>query len=112
VNYNNNFKTEGFWVKNATWYTRLFEDPAFVAKVKERFTYFYNHQGDIFRHMTEDAVYLQHAVAENENRWGTLYKETWPNYDIWGNYTNEVQSMKEWLTARFEWLNYQFKVKM
>lgn len=111
VNYNNNFKTGGLWVKTATWYTRLFEDPAFVAKVKERFTYFYNHQADIFRHMTEDAVYLQHAVVENENRWGTLYKETWPNYDIWGNYTNEVQSMKEWLTDRFSWLDYHFRVK-
>lgn len=112
INYNNNFKPEGFWVKTTTWYTRLFEDPAFVEKVKERFNFFYSHKEDIFREMNENAVYLSHAVVENENRWGTLYTETWPNYDIWGNYNNEVQLMKEWITARFEWLNYQFNFKM
>ena len=112
INYNDNFKTNGFWIKNTTWYSRLFEDPAFVEKVKERFNYFYSHQEDIIREITENAAYLRRAVVENENRWGTLYTETWPNYDIWGNYNNEVESLKEWLKARFDWLNYQFSVKM
>ncbi len=111
IDYNNNFRADGFWVKTTTWYSRLFEDPAFVEKVKERFKFFYNHKEDIYRDMAENAVYLKQAVVENENRWGTLYTETWPNYDIWGNYNNEVQSMKEWLEERFDWLNYQFTYK-
>ena len=99
---------EGYHVKNASWYTRLFQDPAFVAKVKERFNYFYSKRDDIMREINANAMYLKYAVQENENRWHTFYTYTWPNYDIWGSYNNEVQSMKEWLNARFEWLKGEF----
>lgn len=108
VDYNNNFITSGFWIKNTTWYSRLFEDPAFVAKVKERFNYFHSKRYDIMREINANANYLKYAVQENENRWHTFYTYTWPNYDIWGSYNNEVQSMKEWLNARFEWLKSEF----
>lgn len=33
---------------------------------------------------------------------------TTPNYDIWGSYENEIQSMKEWQNARLEWLKREF----
>ena len=52
--------------------------------------------------------YLRYSVQENENRWGTLYEYTWTNYDIWGSYQNEIQSLKIWIDRRFEWLKYQF----
>ena len=108
INYNTNNFYNGFWIKNADWYTRLFEDPAFVAKVKERFDFFYSKRNDIMREINANAMYLKYAVQENENRWHTFYTYTWPNYDIWGSYNNEVQSMKEWLNARFEWLKGEF----
>lgn len=99
---------EGWWVKHAKWFSRMFEDPAFVAKVKERFNYFYGKREDIMREINANAKYLKYAVQENENKWHTFYTYTWPNYDIWGSYNNEVQSMKEWLNARFEWLKGEF----
>lgn len=108
VDYNGTYLTDGFWIKNASWYSRLFEDPAFVAIVKERFDYFYSRRADIMRNINENAMYLKYAVQENDNRWHTFYTYTWPNYDIWGSYNNEVQSMKEWLNARFEWLKGEF----
>ena len=108
VNYNGNFIPEGFWIKNVIWYSRLFEDPAFVAKVKERFNYFYSKREDIMREINANATYLKYSVQENENRWHTFYTYTWPNYDIWGSYYNEVQSLKEWLNTRFEWLKGEF----
>ena len=40
-NTSKNISPEGFVIKNTNWYSRLFQDPAFVAKVKERFDYFY-----------------------------------------------------------------------
>lgn len=55
--------------------------------------------------INENAQYLKYSVKENDNRWHTFYVETWPNYDIWGSYMNEVQSLKTWLSNRFEWLN-------
>ena len=39
VYYNGNDDPEGFWVKSVTWYDRLFQDPLFMAKVKQRFGY-------------------------------------------------------------------------
>ena len=100
--------SDGFYIKSVSWYARLFEDPAFVAKVKERFDYFYNRKNDILNEINANAQYLRYSVQENNNKWKTFYTHTWPNYNIWGNYQNEVQSMKEWLNARFEWLKTEF----
>ena len=108
VDFNEAHLVNGFWIKDTSWYAQLFKDPAFVAKVKERFDYFYSKRDDIMRNINENAKYLKYAVQENENKWHTFYTYTWPNYDIWGSYNNEVQSMKEWLNARFEWLKGEF----
>ncbi len=108
VDYNDNSYPMGFWVKEAEWFFRMFQDPAFVARVKERFNYFYSRKDDIMREIDENAIYLKYAARENENRWHTFYTYTWPNYTIWGNYNNEIQAMKEWLNARFEWLKTEF----
>lgn len=109
VNYNGTYDTEGFWIKDVEWFDRLFQDPVFVAKIKERFDYFYNHQSEILNEINENASYLMYSVEENNNKWGTLYNYTWPNYDIWGSYQNEVQSLKRWIVNRFEWLKNEFE---
>lgn len=108
VNYNGCDNPEGFWIKAVAWYTRLFEDPHFVAKVKERFAYYYDHRNQIYDEINANAQYLKYSVVENNNKWGTLYEYTWPNNMIWGSYENEVQSFKLWLERRFQWLNEQF----
>lgn len=105
INYNGNEDPEGFYVKNSPWISRLFEDPAFVARVKERFAYFKSKKGDIFNNINENAAYLKESVVENNNKWGTLYEVLWPNYAVWGSYDNEVQYMKNWLNKRFDWLD-------
>ncbi|MDE6298342.1 MAG: CotH kinase family protein, partial [Muribaculaceae bacterium] len=108
VDYNKNYEVEGLWVYKVRWYNRLFEDPEFKARVKERFDYFYGRRDDILKEINENARYLKLSVIEDENRWHTFYNYTWPNYDIWGSYMNEVQSMKTWLSRRFEWLKTEF----
>ncbi|MED9996542.1 MAG: CotH kinase family protein [Paludibacteraceae bacterium] len=107
INYNVNAEEpEGFWIKtNVAWYRRLFEDPAFVKLVKERFAYFYNNQNEIFAEINKNAEYLKYAAVENNSKWGTLYQYTWPNNEVLGSYQNEVQYLKSWLNRRFEWLN-------
>ena len=106
--YNTTCYYDGLWMRYAEWISRMFDDPVFVNKVKERFDYFYGRKDDIMRTINENAQYLKYAVRENENRWHTFYEYTWPNYDIWGSYQNEVQYMKEWLNSRFEWLKVEF----
>ena len=95
----------GFVIKNTRWFKRLFEDPAFVEKVKERFAYFYNHQADIINEINANGAYLEYAAQENNNKWGVFdaYKRTGLNSGTL--YLNEVQSMKDWLVRRMEWLN-------
>lgn len=103
IDYSDCHSSDGFWIKiSSPWFSRLFKDPAFVAKVKERYDYFYSRKDDIMNSINQNAQYLQRSVVENENRWGTFYTYTWPNYDIWGSYLNEVQSMKIWLSERME----------
>ena len=87
----------------------IFHDPVFVDRVKERFNYFYSHKEDMIREINANAQYLRYAVEENNNRWNTFYVKTWPNYNVYGSYQNEVQQMKEWLNDRLDWLNDAFK---
>ena len=98
----------GFYIKDVQWYKRLFTDPVFVKRVKERFNYFNNHLNDILSNINADAQYLRYSAEENNNVWGVLNVKTWPNYNIWGSYQNEVQDVKEWLVTRMKWLKTQF----
>lgn len=106
VNYNNNYDPTGFWIKNSKWISRLFEDPAFVELVKERYN---NLRGiilnNIIAELNQDASYLSWSMIENNNKWGTLYTYTWPNDAIWGSYNNEIQYLKTWLSQRISWLD-------
>jgi hypothetical protein len=98
----------GFYINGVKWYARLFNDPTFVARVKERFNYFYSRMNDILANVNADAQYLKYSVEENDDKWHLLNTYTWSNYDIWGSYQNEVQGLKEWLVTRMEWLKIQF----
>ena len=102
------YRPTGFYVKNAPWFARLFKDPAFVKRVKERFNYFYRHQNDILANVNADAQYLKYSAQENDNVWHLFNVKTWPNYNIWGSYQNEVQELKTWFTTRMEWLKSEF----
>ena len=102
------YRPTGFHIKNAQWYARLFRDPAFVKRVKERFNYFYRHQNDILANVNADAQYLKLSAQENDNVWHLFNVMTWPNYNIWGSYQNEVQELKTWFTTRMEWLKTEF----
>lgn len=97
-----------FWIKKSDWIIRMFKDSAFKARVKERYNYFYSRKYDIMREIDETAMYLKRSAQENENRWHTFYEYVLPNYEVWGSYQNEVQSVKEWLNQRMDWLKTEF----
>lgn len=105
INYNDNQNPEGFWIKNSFWIGRMFDDPEFVSKVRDRFNYYYNHLNDIYSYINSNASYLKYSVVENNNKWETFYTATWPNYAIWGSYQNEVEYMKQFLAKRMTWLD-------
>ncbi|NLV18286.1 MAG: hypothetical protein GXY51_02210 [Bacteroidetes bacterium] len=106
INYNDNFNTEGFWIKNSPWIARLFTDPEFVELIRIR----YNRirgiiMSEIIQQINTHANSLRWSVVENNAKWNTLYTYTWPNDAIWGSYDNEIQYLKNWITKRIEWLD-------
>jgi hypothetical protein len=100
--------SSGFVIKDVSWYKRLFNDPAFVAKVKERFDYYYNHQEDILKSINENAQYLKYAIQEDNTKWDTFTSFMSSDADTWVLYQGQVSSMKSWLTERMRWLKEQF----
>lgn len=103
-NYNDNWKEEGFYIKSASWISRMFEDPEFVKLVKLRYEFFYSMRDEILQKISENACMLKYSAVENDNIWHTLYTWTWPNHSIMGSYENEVTNMKSWLIKRMDWL--------
>lgn len=99
---------DGFVIKDVKWYNRLFQDPAFVAKVKERFDYFYSNQQKILMDINENADYLRYSVKEDDNRWDTFAGYKSSTVSVWGAYGSMVESMKYWLVARMDWLKKEF----
>lgn len=101
---NHTDEPEGLWVGKSTWYSRLLKDPVFKAKVRERFSYFYSKRDNIMREIDENASYLRYSVKENNDRWGRLSSS-----DPWKAYQKEVNALKDWITARLDWLNTEFQ---
>lgn len=104
VNYSDATNPTGFWVKDHKWYTRLFQDPAFVNKVKSRFVYFKNNQQFILNKMDYYASYLKYAQEENDIKWNLLGTYVWPNPVVYNTYQEEVNHLKNWYTQRMDWL--------
>ncbi len=97
--------SEGFWVKAHPWIDRLFDDPAFVAKVKTRFAYFKQNQNLILDKIDAYALQLQWAQQENDEIWSTLGVYVWPNPVVFDTYQEEVAHLKSWYSARMTWLD-------
>ena len=97
----------GFYLKNSHWFSRFFEDENFLLALKKRYEYFYSNKDCILNEVNEDANYLRYSATENNNRWNVFYHPDpdYPrDYDIWGSYENEVQSLKCWLGLRMDWM--------
>ena len=92
-----------YWIKNTSWYSRLFEDPAFVARVKERFNFFYDHRDDIMNEIDANVRYIRYSVEENEHEFSIMDVE-----NVWDSYQAEVWKLKNWINNRLEWLKLQF----
>ncbi|RNI26976.1 CotH kinase family protein [Rufibacter latericius] len=106
VTYDNNDKPEGWWIKNSIWMNRLFEDPAFRKKVKDRWSELKREEvNTIFTYINSTAGKLKYSQKENFEKWDLLDNYTWPNAVVTGSYENEVQYLKSWLQRRINWLD-------
>jgi hypothetical protein len=108
ANYNDAFNQAGWHIRNAKWFARLFEDPAFVARVKAAWNEIKADElPAMFQQITTSAAALQQPQLNNFQRWPTLDTYVWPNYKIPGSYAGEVEYLTSWLTARITWMDQQ-----
>jgi len=105
VDYADSRYTDGFWVKEHDWYSRLFEDPAFVERIKTRFAYFRSKQDFILAKMEAHAEKLKWAQQENDSKWKTIGVYVWPNPVVLDTYDAEVKHLKSWYVDRMDWLD-------
>ncbi len=92
------------------WYTRLFEDPAFSERYRER--WWELRRGPlasqhIEKVMREYAAELDEAQQRNYVRWPELGKRRTFNCVAFQTYEEEVEYMIEWTLERLEWVDKQ-----
>lgn len=102
-------KTDGWHIRKASWFARLFEDPAFEAKVKTRWQELKENGSFevIFLYAEARATWLQKAQQRNFDLWPIFYWKTWYTRIIMGSYNGEVAEMIRWQRERYNWMDKQ-----
>jgi len=109
VNYNNADKVDGWHTRTAAWFTRLFQDPAFAARVRARWNQM---QADrevdrLLDYMSTRQQQLNKVQVRNFEKWPILSTWVWPNRVVTGSYSGEVLVMQQWLFDRSKWVERQ-----
>ena len=108
ANYANAFRTEGWHIRTAPWFSRLFEDPAFAARVRLVWNEIkIDELPAMFEAIATRSASLQQPQLNNFERWPILEMYVWPNYAIPGSYAGEIDYLRSWLTARVAWMDAQ-----
>ena len=93
------------------WYTRLFEDPDFIARYRERWWQLRRGQfsdDSLKARINRNVSLLSEAQDRNFKKWPILNQYVWPNWYVAPNYGAEIAWMTDWLMARTKWIDWQF----
>lgn len=96
---------EGFYIKNVAWYNRLFEDPVFVEKVKERFQVYFNNKQSIINYIDKQSSILSDKIYEENLLWGRVCNTSASEEEVLSSYNDKINYLKNWIENRFAWLN-------
>ena len=96
--------TANFYVKKVSWYTRLFTDPAFVSRLKERFNHFYDNRQKIYFHIDANVEILKSRLYDDNKLWGRICAKTATEEEVLSAYQQKVDALKDWIEERFQWL--------
>ena len=92
-----------FGLKNSVYFSKLFEDETFKARVKERWEILYPKFATIPLFIDEQSSQLVKSDQKNYAIWG--YND-YPNYES-HNYIEAINQIKASYEAKLEWLNSQ-----
>lgn len=106
VDYSISKDPNDWYVKNATYFNRLFKDYHFRLKVKQRWDEIKNNEvKQILAEMDANEAYLNLSQQQNFTKWPILDKYVWPNNVVLGNYNLEVGYIKNFLLKRIAWID-------
>ncbi len=107
VNYDDADRTDGWHARKSEWFTRLFQDPAFKARVADRWTQLKSAGtiDSLQRLVYSRASYLSVVQVRNFERWPILGTYVWPNRVVTGSYDGEAIALNVWLLRRIQWVN-------
>jgi spore coat protein CotH len=97
----------GIWyVRDATWMSRLAQDPTFILKVRKRWSEIKDKEvKQLFADIDQTAAYLQLSQKQNFIKWPILSTLVWRNAVALGSYDKEVAYMKDFITQRVNWMD-------
>lgn len=103
-------KTYGWHIRKASWFDRLFQDPAFKAKVNARWNSL-KAEGKldyIFQYAEARATWLDKQQKKNYTIWSVTDFADWifhvSHSSAW-NYDDEVKEMIHWQRERYQWID-------
>lgn len=95
------------------WWARLMEDPAYVQKVKTRWSNLRKsvlHTDSVMAYMDRQVEHIGPAVDRNFIRWPILGVYVWPNNFIGQTHVAEVNNLKNWIRQRLTWMDSQWLI--
>ncbi|MBQ9138061.1 MAG: CotH kinase family protein [Alistipes sp.] len=98
---------EGWYCKEYLWYPRLFQDPEFVALLKERWTALYPEFEGAIAYINTMKAKLAESAKKNSQIWGAT--TTGPNGESKMSYDQAVERILSCYTDRLHWLDSQIK---
>ena len=110
--YNNASNIAGWHIRNASWFTQFFKDPAFEAKVKARWKEL-RESGAIeyiFQYAQARAFWLDEQQKKNYQIWLIADVVDWVQHGTHGgtgSYEAEVNELLNWQRQRAQWMDAQ-----
>lgn len=108
--YSNLDKAEGWHIRPSPWFDRLFQDPAFKAKVTARWNSL-KAEGKleyIFQYAEARALWLDEQQQNNFELWSITDFASWILHGAnggTGSYEAEVTEMIRWQRERYQWMD-------
>jgi hypothetical protein len=99
------YSPQGWEIKGVRWYVRMFQDPAFVALLKQEWKKLYAELPQVESTVRDMALLIDKAQARNFETWDILNAYVWPNVVWLGSYKAELDYMLDFLMQRAEWLD-------
>lgn len=106
------FNTRVSWDDNQVpfYWHRLVKDPTFMEQAKQRWAaYRQGNYSDERIMATIDSLAnmltTEGAVNRNQQAWGIIGRQVWPNYYVGKTYQDEINYLKNWITNRLAFMD-------